>query len=107
MKENYLLTGELEPTNQWYAIAKISGLKLVDSIRKQFQRNYISLMPTNLYGPNDNFNLETSHVLPALIRKFHEAKLNSNHTVTVWGSGNPREFLHVDDLLQYDILYFE
>ena len=99
MREESLLTGELEPTNQWYAIAKISGLKLVESIRNQFGLNYISLMPTNLYGPNDNFNLETSHVLPAMIRKFHEAKMEGNLPVTIWGSGNPRrEFLHVDDL---------
>ncbi len=99
MREESLLTGELEPTNQWYAIAKISGLKLVESIRNQFGLNYISLMPTNLYGPNDNFNLETSHVLPAMIRKFHEAKMQGNLPVTIWGSGNPRrEFLHVDDL---------
>lgn len=99
MREESLLTGELEPTNQWYAIAKISGLKLVESIRNQFGMNYISLMPTNLYGPNDNFNLETSHVLPAMIRKFHEAKMEGNLPVTIWGSGNPRrEFLHVDDL---------
>lgn len=99
MREESLLTGELEPTNQWYAIAKISGLKLVESIRNQFGMNYISLMPTNLYGPNDNFNLETSHVLPAMIRKFHEAKMQGNLPVIIWGSGNPRrEFLHVDDL---------
>ena len=99
MREESLLTGELEPTNQWYAIAKISGLKLVEAIRNQFGMNYISLMPTNLYGPNDNFNLETSHVLPAMIRKFHEAKMEGNLPVTIWGSGNPRrEFLHVDDL---------
>lgn len=99
MREESLLTGELEPTNQWYAIAKISGLKLVESIRNQFGMNYISLMPTNLYGPNDNFNLETSHVLPAMIRKFHEAKMQGNLPVIIWGSGNPRrEFLHVNDL---------
>ena len=99
IKEEYLLRGELEPTNQWYAIAKISGLKLIQSIRKQFGKKYISLMPTNLYGPNDNFDYETSHVLPALIRKFHDAKLNQKSNVVLWGSGTPlREFLHVDDL---------
>ena len=99
LKEEYLLTGPLEPTNEWYAIAKISGLKLIEAIRKQFGRDYVSLMPTNLYGPNDNFDLKTSHVLPAMIRKFHEAKLDNHGTVTLWGSGSPmREFLHVDDL---------
>lgn len=99
IKEEYLLRGELEPTNQWYAIAKISGVKLIQSIRKQFGKKYISLMPTNLYGPNDNFDYETSHVLPALIRKFHDAKLNQKSNVVLWGSGTPlREFLHVDDL---------
>ena len=108
IKEDYLLNGELEPTNQWYAIAKISGLKLVESIRKQFQKDYISLMPTNLYGPNDNFNLKTSHVLPALIRKFHEAKLNGDSPVVVWGSGKPRrEFLHVEDLAKSIIFCIE
>ena len=101
MKEEYLLSGELEPTNQWYAIAKISGLKLVEAIRNQFGKKYISLMPTNLYGPNDNFNLKTSHVLPAMIRKFHEAKIKGNIPVTIWGSGLPkREFLHVNDLAE-------
>lgn len=99
IKEEYLLTSPLEPTNQWYAIAKISGVKLCKSINKQFGKNFISLMPTNLYGPGDNYDLETSHVLPALIRKFHEAKINNHATVTLWGSGRPlREFLHVDDL---------
>ena len=98
LKEEYLLTGPLEPTNQWYAIAKISGVKLIQAIRKQFGRDYISLMPTNLYGPYDNFDLKTSHVLPAMIRKFHQAKKNDD-TVTLWGTGLPmREFLHVDDL---------
>ncbi len=106
IKEEYLLTGSLEPTNQWYAIAKISGVKLVDSLRKQFNAKYVSLMPTNLYGPNDNFDLETSHVLPALIRKFHEAKINNAKNVVVWGSGLPmREFLHVNDLAEA-ILFF-
>lgn len=101
IKEEYLLTDELEPTNQWYAIAKISGVKLIEALRKQFNRDYVSLMPTNLYGPNDNFNLKTSHVLPAMIRKFHEAKENNHAKVTLWGSGSPmREFLHVDDLAQ-------
>ena len=99
IKEDYLLTGPLEPTNQWYAIAKISGIKLIESIRQQFNRNYISLMPTNLYGPRDNFDLETSHVLPALLRKFHEAKSNNMESVELWGSGNPkREFMYVEDL---------
>ena len=101
IKEEYLLTDELEPTNQWYAIAKISGVKLIEALRKQFGRDYVSLMPTNLYGPNDNFDLETSHVLPAVIRKFHEAKENHNSKVTLWGSGSSlREFLHVDELGQ-------
>jgi GDP-L-fucose synthase len=99
LKEEYLLTGQLEPTNEWYAIAKISGVKTCEAIRKQFGKDFVSLMPTNLYGPFDNFDLNTSHVLPAMIRKFHEAKLNNNADVTLWGSGNPmREFLHVDDL---------
>ena len=101
IKEEYLLTDALEPTNQWYAIAKISGVKLIEALRKQFNRDYVSLMPTNLYGPNDNFDLKTSHVLPAMIRKFHEAKENNHAKVTLWGSGSPmREFLHVDDLGQ-------
>ena len=101
LKEGYLLTGTLEPTNEWYAIAKISGVKLIESLRKQYGRDYVSLMPTNLYGPGDNFDLETSHVLPAMIRKFHEAKENNHAKVTLWGSGAPmREFLHVDDLGQ-------
>ena len=101
LKEEYLLTGPLEPTNEWYAIAKISGVKLIESLRKQYNRNYLSLMPTNLYGPGDNFDLLNSHVMPAMIRKFHEAKENGNSDVILWGSGNPmREFLHVDDLGQ-------
>lgn len=105
LKENYLLSGPLEQTNQWYAIAKISGVKLIESIRKQFGHDYISLMPTNLYGPGDNYNLETSHVLPAMIRKFYEAKQNKSDSVLLWGSGTPlREFLHVDDLAQAIIL---
>lgn len=99
LKEDYLLTGPLEPTNEWYAIAKISGVKATESIRKQFGYDYVSLMPTNLYGPFDNFDLQTSHVLPAMIRKFHEAKENNHVPVGLWGSGSPmREFLHVDDL---------
>ena len=99
LKEEYLLTGPLEPTNEWYAIAKISGVKLIEAIRKQFGRDYVSLMPTNLYGPNDNFDLKSSHVLPAMIRKFHEAKMDNHRSVTLWGTGSPmREFLHVDDL---------
>lgn len=96
--ESYLLTGQLEETNQWYAIAKISGVKLIEAVRKQYGKDYVSLMPTNLYGPGDNYDLKTSHVIPAMIRKFHEAKIN-NTDVTIWGSGTPkREFLHVDDL---------
>ena len=101
LKEEYLLTNSLESTNEFYAIAKISGLKLIEALRKQFGRDYVSLMPTNLYGPNDNFDLNTSHVLPAMIRKFHEAKVKNHMPVTLWGSGTPlREFLHVDDLAQ-------
>lgn len=99
LKEEYLLTGPLEPTNEWYAIAKISGIKLIESLRNQYHRDYVSLMPTNLYGPGDNFDLQSSHVLPAMIRKFHEAKVEGNSEVILWGSGKPfREFLHVDDL---------
>ncbi|WP_275411583.1 GDP-L-fucose synthase [Shimia biformata] len=97
--EDSLLTGPLEPTNEWYAIAKIAGIKLVEAHRRQYGRDWISAMPTNLYGPGDNYDLETSHVLPALLRKFHEAKRDNAETVTVWGSGTPlREFLHCDDL---------
>jgi len=99
LKEEYLLTSSLEPTNEWYAIAKITGVKACEAIRKQFGKDYISLMPTNLYGSFDNFDLKTSHVLPAMIRKFHEAKLNENAPVELWGSGTPmREFLHVNDM---------
>jgi GDP-L-fucose synthase len=99
LKEDYLLTGPLEYTNEPYAIAKITGIKLCDAYRSQYGCNYISVMPTNLYGPNDNYDLQTSHVLPALIRKFHEAKLNGQPSVTIWGTGKPRrEFLHSDDL---------
>lgn len=99
LKEEYLLTAPLEPTNEWYALAKIAGVKACEAIRKQFDKNFVSLMPTNLYGPFDNFDLHTSHVLPAMIRKFHEAKENGHTAVTLWGSGTPmREFLHVDDM---------
>ena len=99
IKEEYLLTGPLEPTNEWYAIAKIAGIKLCQAYRKQYGFNAISLMPTNLYGPGDNFDLQSSHVLPALIRKFHEAKVEGRREVVIWGTGSPRrEFLHVDDL---------
>ncbi|WP_020605737.1 GDP-L-fucose synthase [Spirosoma spitsbergense] len=99
LKEEYLLSGYLESTNEPYAIAKITGIKLCDAYRSQYGCNFISAMPTNLYGPNDNYNLQGSHVLPALIRKFHEAKVNDEPTVEVWGTGSPmREFLHADDL---------
>jgi GDP-L-fucose synthase len=99
MKEEYLLTGALEPTNEWYAIAKIAGIKMCQAYHRQHGMNAISLMPTNLYGPGDNFDLNASHVLPALIRKFHEAKLSGAKEVVMWGTGTPkREFLHVDDL---------
>ncbi|NIP17292.1 MAG: NAD-dependent epimerase/dehydratase family protein, partial [Xanthomonadales bacterium] len=99
MREEALLTGPLEPTNEPYAVAKIAGIKLCESYNRQYGTDYRSVMPTNLYGPNDNFDLETSHVLPALLRKAHQAKLDGADTVEVWGSGNPRrEFLHVDDL---------
>lgn len=99
LREDYLLTGELEPTNEPYAIAKIAGIKLCDAYRAQYGCNFISAMPTNLYGPNDNYDLNNSHVLPALIRKFHEAKLKNEPQVVLWGTGKPlREFLHADDL---------
>jgi GDP-L-fucose synthase len=105
LKEEYLLTGELEPTNEPYAIAKIAGIKLCDAYRSQYGCNFISVMPTNLYGPNDNYDLKNSHVLPAMIRKFHEAKKDNRDEVIIWGSGKPyREFLHVDDLA--DACYF-
>ncbi|MDC3070905.1 GDP-L-fucose synthase [Bacteroidota bacterium] len=108
LKEEYLLTSSLEPTNEWYAIAKIAGVKACESIRKQFGKDYISLMPTNLYGFNDNFDLKSSHVLPAMIRKFHEAKIESHKPVTLWGSGSPkREFLYVDDLAEAVIYFLE
>jgi GDP-L-fucose synthase len=99
LKEEYLLTGPLEPTNEWYAVAKIAGIKLCQAYRIQYNFNAISLMPTNLYGPGDNFDLQNSHVLPALVRKFHEAKAEGHPEVTIWGTGSPRrEFLHVDDM---------
>jgi len=101
LKEECLLTDSLEPTNEWYAIAKITGVKACQSIRKQYQKEYVSLMPTNLYGSFDNFDLQSSHVLPAMLRKFHEAKINNNSDVTLWGSGTPmREFLFVDDMAE-------
>ena len=99
IKEDYLLTGSLEPTNEWYAVAKIAGVKMCQAYRREYGFKAISLMPTNLYGPGDNFDLQNSHVLPALIRRFHEAKMHGDASVTVWGTGTPRrEFLHVDDL---------
>ena len=99
IREEYLLTSPLEPTNDAYAIAKIAGLKLCEAYNREYNTQYVSLMPTNLYGPNDNYDLNSSHVLPALLRKAHEAKVNGSATLTVWGSGTPRrEFLHVDDL---------
>lgn len=101
LREDYLLTGPLEPTNEPYAIAKIAGIKLCDAYRAQYGCNFVSVMPTNLYGPNDNYDLNNSHVLPALIRKFHEARLSDAPSVTLWGTGKPRrEFLHVDDLAE-------
>jgi GDP-L-fucose synthase len=108
LKEEYLLTDSLEPTNEWYAIAKITGVKACEAIRKQYDKDYVSLMPTNLYGYYDNFDLKSSHVLPAMIRKFHEAKENNHNTVSLWGSGTPmREFLFVDDLAQAVIFALE
>ena len=105
LKEEYLLTGSLEETNQWYAIAKIAGVKSIQALNKYKNKKYVSLMPTNLYGQNDNYDLNNSHVLPALIRKFHEAKINNHSEVVLWGSGEPlREFLYVDDLAEA-ILY--
>ena len=101
LKEEFLLSGLLEATNDAYAIAKIAGIKMCEAYRDQYGCNFIAAMPTNLYGPNDNYDLENSHVLPALLRKFHDAKINGNKSVSVWGSGNPkREFLHVDDLAE-------
>ena len=112
LKEDYLLTDSLEPTNEWYAIAKITGVKACEAIRKQYDKDFVSLMPTNLYGPHDNFDLKTSHVLPAMIRKFHEAKQSTvngqQSTVELWGSGTPmREFLHVDDLAEAVVFALE
>jgi len=108
LKEDYLLTDSLEPTNEWYAIAKIAGVKACEAIKKQFKKDFVSLMPTNLYGPFDNFDLKSSHVLPAMLRKFHEASQNNDAPVTLWGSGKPmREFLHVDDLAQAVIFALE
>ena len=108
LKEEYLLTDTLEPTNEWYAIAKITGVKACQAIRKQYNKDYVSLMPTNLYGTYDNFDLNTSHVLPAMIRKFHEAKENNNAPVTLWGSGKPmREFLFVDDMAEAVVFALE
>ena len=113
LKEEYLLTGPLEPTNEWYAIAKIAGVKACQAIREQFGKDFVSLMPTNLYGPHDNFDLQTSHVLPAMIRKFHDAKIKEKKTglsepVELWGSGSPkREFLHVDDLAKAVVFSLE
>ncbi|TDD95110.1 GDP-L-fucose synthase [Flavobacterium cellulosilyticum] len=99
LKEEYLLTEPLEPTNEWYALAKITGVKACEALRNQFDKDFVSLMPTNLYGTHDNFDLNSSHVLPAMIRKFHEAKLNNHAVVVLWGSGTPlREFLFVDDM---------
>ena len=108
LKEDYLLTGTLEPTNEPYAIAKIAGIKMVESYRMQYDDNYISVMPTNLYGINDNYHPENSHVLPALIRKFHEAKVNNSPTVNIWGSGKPlREFMFADDLADACVFLME
>jgi GDP-L-fucose synthase len=108
IREEYLLTGPLEPTNEWYAVAKIAGIKLCQAYRREFGLNAICLMPTNLYGPGDNFDLENSHVLPALIRRFHEAKLRGDTRVVAWGTGTPRrEFLHVSDLAEAIVLLLE
>lgn len=108
LKEAYLLTGPLEPTNEAYAIAKIAGIKLCTALRNQYQKDFVSLMPTNLYGPFDNFDLKTSHVLPAMLRKFHDAKVDDQAAVTLWGSGTPlREFLHVDDMAQAVVFAIE
>ena len=108
IKEEYLLTGPLEPTNEWYAVAKIAGIKLCQAYRREFGFNAICLMPTNLYGPGDNFDLDNSHVLPALIRRFHEAKVRGDERVIGWGTGTPRrEFLHVFDLADAVVLLLE
>jgi len=108
LKEEYLLTGPLEATNEWYAIAKISGVKLIEALRTQYGRDYVSLMPTNLYGPRDNFNPQNSHVIPGIIYKIHKAILNNENEVKLWGSGDPyREFLHVEDLARGILFVFE
>lgn len=108
LKEEYLLTASLESTNEWYALAKITGVKLCQAIRRQYKKDYVSLMPTNLYGFNDNFDLNSSHVLPAMIRKFHEAKENNNASVILWGTGKPmREFLFVDDMAEAVVFALE
>jgi GDP-L-fucose synthase len=108
LKEEYLLTGPLEPTNEWYAVAKIAGIKLCQAYRRQYGCDFISAMPTNMYGPGDNYDLQASHVLPALIRKFHEAKVRGDRQVTCWGSGTPwREFLHSDDLARALVLLLD
>ncbi len=108
LKEKYLLTGPLEPTNEWYAIAKIAGIKMCQAYRRQYGCDFISAMPTNMYGPNDNFGLETSHVLPAFIRRFHEAKVSGAKEVVCWGSGTPRrEFLYSDDLARACVFLME
>ena len=108
LKGEYLLTGPLEPTNQWYAVAKIAGIKLCEAYRRQYGCDFISALPANLYGPNDNYDLQSSHVLPALIRKFHEAKVASVPTVTCWGTGSPlREFLYADDLARACVFLLE
>ncbi len=108
LKEEYLLTGPLEPTNEWYAIAKIAGIKMCQAYRKQYGFDAISIMPTNLYGPGDNFDLQSSHVLPALIRKFHEAKIRGDKAVVIWGTGKPkREFLYVDDMADATVFLME
>lgn len=108
LQEDCLLTASLEPTNEWYALAKITGVKACQAIRNQFNKDFVSLMPTNLYGTHDNFDLNSSHVLPAMIRKFHEAKINNNATVVLWGSGSPmREFLFVDDMAEAVVFALE
>jgi GDP-L-fucose synthase len=108
MKEDELLTGPLEPTNQWYAIAKIAGVKLCQAYRSQYGSDFVSVMPTNVFGPGDNYHAENSHVIAALIRRFHEAKLNAAQTVTVWGTGSPkREFIYVDDLAEACLVVLE
>lgn len=108
LKESYLLTGLLEPTNEPYAIAKIAGIKMCEAYRAQYGCNYISVMPTNLYGPNDNYDLQNSHVLPAMIRKFHEAKVRGDESMELWGTGSPmREFLYADDLAEACLFLME